>query len=105
MGVNAKDELVQICHQIFTSGEWPVDFMQSVVVPLTKKTNAPAYSNHRTVSLIAHASKIFLKIPTQRLESKVEAINFVKDEQFGFRKGRGTRDAIGVLRLLGERSL
>ena len=45
-----------------------------------------------------------LKILTNRLESKVEGIHFVED-QFGFRKGRGTRDAIGVLRSLGERSL
>ena len=75
--------------------------MQSVLVSLPKKE----CFDHRTISLIAHASKILLKILTQRLESKVKPFNFVKDDKFGFRKGRGTRDAIGVLRWLGERSL
>ena len=36
---------------------------------------------------------------------KVEGINFVGIDQFGFEKGRSARDAIGVLRNLGERSL
>jgi len=29
----------------------------------------------------------------------------LSEDQFGFRKGRGTRDAIATLRTLGERSL
>jgi len=33
LGEKTTVELVQICQQIYTSGEWPVDFMQSVLVP------------------------------------------------------------------------
>jgi len=53
--------------------------------------------------LICHASKIMLKILTKRIEYKVQ--NFISRSQFGFRKGCGTRDAIGVLRMLCERSI
>ena len=58
---------------------------------------------HRTISLISHASKIWLKILTNRIEAK--ARNFIGRNQFGFRKGCGTRDAIGVMRMICERSL
>jgi len=46
-----------------------------------------------------------LKILTERTEAKATPVNWLTNEQFGFRKGIGTRDAIGVLRTLGERSL
>ena len=55
------------------------------------------------LSLIAHASKIMLKMLTKRVEAKTG--EFIGRNQFGFRKGYGTRDAIGVLRTLCERSL
>ena len=40
---------------------------------------------------------------TQRIEAKVNS--FISRNQFGFRKGVGTRDAIGVMKMLCERSL
>ena len=40
---------------------------------------------------------------TRRIEDKTEP--FLSRSQFGFRKGVGTRDAIGVMRLIGERSI
>ena len=75
------------------------------MIPLQKKANATEGSNHQTISLTSHASKIILKLLTKQWEPKVVGIHFVGEDQFGFRKGRCTRDAIGVLRNLGERSL
>ena len=49
-------------------------------------------SNYRTVSLISHASKVFLKILQARLQQYVNCE--LRDVQAGFRKGRGTRDQI-----------
>ena len=49
----------------------------------------------RTVSLLSHIVKIIL-IPNRRLRSRMEG------EQFGFRKGEGTRDSIGLIRVIGE---
>ena len=43
------------------------------------------------------------KILTKRLEDKTEML--ISKTQFGFRKGCGTREAIGVMRTLCERSL
>ena len=60
-------------------------------------------ADYRTISLISHASKILLKILAKRLEGKTETL--ISKTQFGFRKGCGTREAIGVMRTLCERSL
>src|SRR6476469_8097283 len=60
-------------------------------------------NDHLTIGLISNASKILLKILTNRIEAK--ARDFIGRNQFGFRKGCGTRDAIGVMRMIYERSL
>ena len=49
-------------------------------------------SNHHTIALISHASKVILKILEARLQQYVNSE--LPDGQAGFRKGRGTRDQI-----------
>ena len=44
-----------------------------------------------------------LKVLTKRIEAKAK--HLLERNQFGFRKGCGTRDAVGVMRALCERSL
>src|SRR6478609_7288310 len=84
-------------------GIWSSDFTTVMMIPLQRKMNAVECSDHRTISLISHASKILLKILTNRIKAK--ARDFVGQNQFGFRKGCGTRDAIGVMRMICKRSL
>lgn len=102
---STKEELIRLCQEIYISGEWPNDFKETVMIPLQKKPNATECSDHRTISLISHAAKILLKVLKKRLEAKTEAIHFIGEDQFGFRAGKGTRDATAVLRTLGERGL
>jgi len=54
---------------------------------------------------LGHAAKVLIKVLTKRIEAKANAKNHIGKEQFGFRKGKGTRDAITTSRVLGERSL
>src|SRR6476661_7858320 len=88
---------------MYVKGIWPSDFTSVVMIPLQKKMNAVECSDQRTISLISHASKILLKILTNRIEAN--ARDLIGRNQFGFRKGCGTRDAIGVMRMICERSL
>ena len=39
----------------------------------------------------------------QRIEGKIEDV--LREDQFGFRRGKGTRDAIGMLRIISEPTL
>src|SRR6218665_4047839 len=99
----ATEELVLLCKRMYEKGEWPNDFNKSVVVPIEKKENATECGYFRTISLIPHASKIVLKILTRTITAR--AGEFLGKNQFGFRNGCGTREAIGVMRMLCERSL
>lgn len=65
--------------------------------------NATGCEDHRTVSLISHASKIQLRILIKRLDEKVR--DFISKTRFGFKKGYETRDAIRIMRKLCEKVL
>jgi hypothetical protein len=52
------------------------------------------------ISLIAHTAQIVVRILRRRIERKIEAV--CGENHFGFRRGKGTRDAILVLRITSE---
>ena len=56
-----------------------------------------------TSYIMSHITKILLKVLDGRLKRKVD--EHVDEEQYGFRKGKGTRNAIFVLRTIIERSI
>ena len=95
-GEEGIDIMWRLCCLIWKTGEWPKDWCRAVFVPLPKKGNLKECSNHRTISLICHASKVLLKIIIRRLKLKLE--QEICDEQAGFREGRGTRDQIVNIR-------
>ena len=103
LGPKGMQEIVEICKEMYEQGEWPEEFTKVVLIPIPKKSNATECGDYRTISLICHASKIMLKILIKRIEYKVQ--NFISRSQFGFKRGCGTRDAIGVLRMLCERNI
>ena len=69
-----------ICQQIRKTQQWPEDWDGS-----NKEC-----SNHWTITLISHASKVMFKILQARLQYYVN--QELPDNQTGLRKGRGTRD-------------
>jgi len=99
--MEARKVFRHICNNIYCSGIGPEDFLKTVMIPLEKKAGAIECSDFRTISLISHAGKVVLRSLGRRLQSRCE--KYLGEEQFGFRKGRGTRDAIGVLRAACER--
>ena len=73
-----------------------------VFIPIPKKGNATDCSNHHTIALISHASKVMLKILQARLQRYVN--RELPDVQAGFRKGRGTRDQIANIHWIMEKA-
>ena len=78
------EKVVDLCRLIYETGVWPEDFTRAILIPIPKKANAVECADHRTISLISHATKILLNILTKRLEAKAET--FVGKTQFGFRR-------------------
>ena len=91
-----KDDVVEVLHSIFQqiwkTKQWSQDWKRSVFIPTPKKGNAKECSNHCTVALISHASKVMLKILLARLPQYI--IHELSDVQAVFRKGRGTSNQI-----------
>lgn len=90
-GENMKQILLKLIRSIYDTGELPTDFQKCIMVPIPKKKSAIKCEQYRTLSLVSHASKILLKIVQRRIEGKVEDM---LSDQFGFRRGSGTREAI-----------
>ena len=65
---------------------------ESILIPVPKKGSTKECSNHQTIALIPHASKVMLKILHARLQYYMN--RELPDVQTGFRKGRGIRDQI-----------
>jgi hypothetical protein len=95
--------MTKLINTIYETGEWPKDFTEVTTIALKKKPQATKFSDHRTISLIAHMVKIIAKILRRRIEKKNEDV--LGEDQFEFRRGKGTRDAVGMLRIISEQTL
>ena len=65
---DAVKVLHSIRQQIWKTQQWPQNWKWSIFIPIPKKGNAKESSNHRTIALISHASKVMLKILQARLQ-------------------------------------
>ena len=95
--------MTKLINTIYETGEWPTDFTEVTMITRRKKPQATKCSDHRTISRIAHTAKIVAKILRRRIEKKTEDV--LGEDQFGFRRGKGTRDANGMLRIISEQTL
>jgi hypothetical protein len=73
------------------------------MIALKKKTQVTKGSDHRTIGLISHTAKIIANILRRRIERKTEDV--LGEDHFGFRRGKETRDAIWMMRIIAERTL
>ncbi|KAI5742530.1 hypothetical protein M8J77_008273 [Diaphorina citri] len=103
LGPCAITRITLLINQIYDSGIWPEDLLKTILVPLPKKPNATECKDFRTISFICHLTKAITRILIKRIESKIE--QHLGEDQFGFRKGRGTRDAMGCMRMMGEKMI
>ena len=68
------------------------------MIAFDKKSKASKYCGHLTIRHIPEQQSLIAKV-----EKKIEDI--LGEDQFEFRKGKGNRNAIGILRIISERSL
>ena len=97
------DKITSIANQIYDTGEFQNELMQSIFIAIPKKAGASECELHRTISLMSVVTKIILEVLLMRIRSKLRPeINQV---QCGFTEDTGTRNAIFILRNLCERSI
>uniref|UniRef100_H3A3N0 Reverse transcriptase domain-containing protein n=1 Tax=Latimeria chalumnae TaxID=7897 RepID=H3A3N0_LATCH len=90
-----------IIDNIWETGEWPDEWVRSEIVTIPKVAGTQECEKHCTLSLISHASKILLEILRHRISHFTSTE--IGEEQFGFVQGKGTTDAILILRNIIEK--
>ena len=98
MGENGIAIMTSLINKIYQSGYIPEDFRRSIFVPVPKVNRAQECNDFRTISLISHASKVLLHLIKRRIVPIIE--KQVRESQMGFRKRKGTSDAIFQLRMI-----
>ena len=86
---DAVKVLHSICEQIWKTQQWPQDGKRSVFIPISKKSTVKECSNYYTITLIAHGSKVILKIIQVKLQQYVN--RELQDVQADFTKERNQR--------------
>ena len=89
-------KLTELFSLIWNSEDVPEDWGQSIIVPIFKKGNKDLCENYRGISLTPVISRIFASLLLNRLSDCRESR--IREEQAGFRKGRGCIDHIFTLR-------
>jgi hypothetical protein len=103
LGEDSLKLMTQLINSIYVSGEWPRDLIEITMIALKKKHKGRKCSDHRTISLITHTEKLVARVLKRRIERNTE--DALGEDQFGFRREKGTTDAIGMLRIISERNL
>lgn len=93
-------ELTSLLQCIWETERVPQDWCKSVVVPIFKKGDRTSCENHRGISLVSVASKLLTGLLLRRLTCSRE--KQIRENQAGFRPGRGCIDQIFTLRQILE---
>ena len=96
--LNAIDPLYILYNRCIAEGEWPACFKVARVIPIYKgKGRTDKIENYRPISLLHSVSKVLERILHGRIYSHVESLQLLNNNQYGFRKGHCTQNAIQSL--------
>lgn len=94
-------KLTSIFNNIYISNKIPQECLVSEFIALPKKTGAKRCEEYRTISLMSHLLKLFLKIIHRKIYKTYEAQ--ISKNQFGFVYAVGTREALFAEQVLVQR--
>ena len=97
------EKVTTLLNEIYDTGQIAVDISRSIFIALPKKPGATDCELHQTISLMGHVTKLLLRIIMMRVRNKINPE--IAEEQCGFVEGKGTTNAIFILRTLIERAL
>ena len=86
--------IASLINSSFREGRFPDILKLARVVPLFKSGQTELCSNYRPISTLHLISKVFEKIMYSRLSAFLDKFDVLYSNQFGFRRGRSTDDAV-----------
>jgi len=94
-GDNGTQWILDLCNGIVKEGCIPEDWRSSVVLPIYEGKGDPIEcGSYRGIKLLEHAMKVVERIFEHRIQQQID----IDDMPFVFMKGKGTTDAIFIVR-------
>ena len=100
VGTCGISKITELANIIYNSGELPKQMLQSIFIALPKKASTIECDNYRLISLPSHITNIILRILMNRNKRRINEAR--SNVQFGFKSGKGTRNAVLCLRVIME---
>ena len=97
------DTVVKLLNDIYNTGYIPKELGRSIFIALPKKPGAVECEEHRTISLMSHVLKILLRVIMKRIRPRIKPE--ISEEQCGFVEGKGTSNALYMIRMIAERAI
>lgn len=91
-------EFTTIVNNCWSGGGLPEEWRNGLVVPVYKKGEANLPENYRGITLMDTGYKIYAELLKNKLEDALETNHLLDETQFGFRRNRGTSDAIYLVK-------
>ena len=80
-----------------SSGIVPKAFKRAIVHPIYKNGDRDSPNNYRPISVLSSLSKVFERLLNSRLIRYLNSSNILASNQYGFRSGLSTEDAVSDL--------
>ena len=103
LGNFGHDKITDIANFVYESENVPDEMIESIFIALPKKQGTTDCKAHRTISLMSHVTKIILRVILNRNKTTIR--ENLSDEQFGYKPGKGTRNATLCLRAIIEKCI
>ena len=78
--------LTKLFNKSINIGIFPLMFKTAKVIPIFKKGDKDNIKNYRPIALLPTMSKIWEKLINIQLQEKLDELNIIIDDQYGFRK-------------------
>ena len=102
-GIFGVEKVTQMANMIYNTEYIPERMRESTFIAIPKKEGTLECEKHRTISIMSQLGKIIFTVIRNRIRQKIDSC--VSKEQYGFRKGKGTANAIFALRMIIERTI
>jgi len=83
-----------LINETILEGIFPSALKKAKVIPIFKKGDRENLNNYRPIALLPVLSKVLEKILNKQLNKKLDEFHLIDDNQYGFRPGHSTEDAV-----------
>jgi len=86
--------LINLINETIMGNIYPDVLKIAKVVPIYKKGDNTNMNNYRPIALLPVLSKVLEKVINDQITAKLDEMHLIDDNQYGFRAGHSTEDAV-----------